>query len=407
MDVNKAVQSRPSLFLCVLLVALCAALTITAAALRAGDVVDYVLSTEIRAYIDGMEIPAYNIGGRLAVVAEDLRGYGFSVVWNAEASTLSITRDPSAPLAPLAVEPLSDAPVGTRILPVLHTEIVTDMDGNTVDSFNIDGRTIVYFSDLAIYGSYLYDNDSRMSMLSTAGNAFDRVTLETLPTKIIHAGGSINNLVGSNSLEALNLSYANGYRYIEMDFRFSSDGEAVCLHDWSRYYSTQLGGAPRTAEEFADGRIYDRYTTVTLESLAAWLREHPDVYIVTDCKDDNLTLLTKIAREYADLQPRMIPQIYQYDEYETVRALGYSNIILTLYCLPTYAEKANGAANAAFAKQHGLLAVTADATLANEDFVRAFTEAGVPLFVHTVNDPAEQQRLYELGVTCVYTDYAN
>ena len=404
---KRVTKPRHSILLCVLLVAICAALTVTAAALRAGDVVDYVLSTEIRAYIDGMEIPAYNIGGRLGVVAEDLRGYGFSVVWNAETSTLSISRDASAPLCPAQVKPLSTEPVGTKILPVLYTEIVTDMDGKVVDSFNIDGRTIVYFSDLSVYGSYLYDNDARMSMLSTAGNSFTRITLQTLPTKIIHAGGSIDNCVGSNSLEALNVSYAKGYRFIEMDFRFSSDGKAVCLHDWSKYYSSQLGNTPITTAEFANVRIYNRYTSVTLDSLAAWLGEHPDVYIITDCKDDNLTLLTKIAREYADLMPRMIPQIYQYAEYETVRALGYSNIILTLYCLPTYAEKADGAANAAFAKQHGLLAVTADATLANADFVRAFTDAGVPLFVHTVNDVSEQQRLYDLGVTCIYTDYAN
>lgn len=404
---KRVTKPRHSILLCVLLVAICAALTLTAAALRAGDVVDYVLSTEIRAYIDGMEIPAYNIGGRLGVVAEDLRGYGFSVIWNGETSTLSISRDAGAPLSPVEVPPLSTEPVGTKILPVLYTEIVTDMDGTVVDSFNIDGRTIVYFSDLSVYGSYLYDNDARMSMLSTAGNSFTRVTLDTLPTKIIHAGGAIDNHVGSNSLEALNTSYAKGYRFIEMDFRFSSDGEAVCIHDWSKYYSSQLGSTPVTAAEFAKVRIYNHYTSVTLDSLAAWLGEHPDVYIITDCKDDNLTLLTKIAREYADLMPQMIPQIYQYAEYETVRALGYSNIILTLYCLPTYAEKADGAANAAFAKQHGLLAVTADATLANADFVRAFTDAGVPLFVHTVNDLSEQQRLYDLGVTCIYTDYAN
>ena len=404
---KRVTKPRHSILLCVLLVAICAALTLTAAALRAGDVVDYVLSTEIRAYIDGMEIPAYNIGGKLGVVAEDLRGYGFSVIWNGETSTLSISRDAGAPLSPVEVPPLSTEPVGTKILPVLYTEIVTDMDGTVVDSFNIDGRTIVYFSDLSVYGSYLYDNDARMSMLSTAGNSFTRVTLDTLPTKIIHAGGAIDNHVGSNSLEALNTSYAKGYRFIEMDFRFSSDGEAVCIHDWSKYYSSQLGSTPVTAAEFAKVRIYNHYTSVTLDSLAAWLGEHPDVYIITDCKDDNLTLLTKIAREYADLMPQMIPQIYQYAEYETVRALGYSNIILTLYCLPTYAEKADGAANAAFAKQHGLLAVTADATLANADFVRAFTDAGVPLFVHTVNDLSEQQRLYDLGVTCIYTDYAN
>ena len=56
---------------------LLAALSLSAAALRPGDVAGQVLATEIRAFIDGVEIPAYNIDGNLGVVAEDLNAYGF------------------------------------------------------------------------------------------------------------------------------------------------------------------------------------------------------------------------------------------------------------------------------------------------------------------------------------------
>ena len=67
----------------------------------------------------------------------------------------------------------------------------------------------------------------------------------------------------------------------------------------------------------------------------------------------------------------------------------------------------DAAALAAFAKAHHLLAITADATLASAEYVAAFNEAGVPLFVHTVNGAEVQKQYYDLGVTCVYTDYAN
>ncbi|MBQ5389698.1 MAG: hypothetical protein IIU58_02205, partial [Clostridia bacterium] len=298
-------HTRRSVVLCVLLIAICALLTFTAAALRAGDIVGYVLSTEIRAFIDGVEIPAYNIGGKLGVVAEDLRGYGFSVIWNPEKQTLSISRDPDAPLCPVAVPARSDAPIGTKILPVLHTSIVTDMDGEAVESFNNDGRTIIYFSELARYGSCLYDDSTRLAMLVTSGQSLSTKRLETLPHKIIHAGGAIENRTGSNSLEALNLTYARGYRFIEMDFRFTADSKAICLHDWSKLYSSQLTPRPITAAEFTRVRIFNRYTSVTLDSLAKWLAEHPDVYIITDCKEDNLALLRLIAREH----PELVPQI--------------------------------------------------------------------------------------------------
>ena len=71
--------------------ALSAALALTLAVPAAaeenkiGDVVGHTYYTDITAQIDGHPLPSYNIGGETAVVAEDLREYGFSVVWDGEA----------------------------------------------------------------------------------------------------------------------------------------------------------------------------------------------------------------------------------------------------------------------------------------------------------------------------------
>lgn len=60
---------------------------------KVGDVVGHTYYTDITAQIDGHPLPSYNIGGETAVVAEDLREYGFSVVWDGEARTLTVERD--------------------------------------------------------------------------------------------------------------------------------------------------------------------------------------------------------------------------------------------------------------------------------------------------------------------------
>lgn len=392
--------------LCVLLITACVLLTLTAAALRVGEVVDRVLATDIRAFINGYEIPAYNIGGRLGVVAEDLADYGFTVEWNGDARTLTVNRSAGKAFQPATMPTREEKPIGTPVSPVLYTDIVTYLDGGVVESFNVDGRTILYFSELSRYGSYLYDNDVRMSMLAYRAQSFDKVTITTLPEKIIHAGGAIGGYVGSNSLEALDRTYGLGQRYIEMDFVLSSDGVPVCLHDWSMFYSNSLTETPITAAEFSAVKIFNEYTAVTLDSLVAWLNTHPDVYIITDIKVDNVGVLRQIAEKHPEIVPRLIPQIYGYEEYAPVRAMGYANIILTLYRLPTYEDKADAKKNAEFAKAHGLLAVTADVTLVDPAFAAAFVRAGVPLFVHTVNDIATQESLRAMGVSGVYTDFA-
>ncbi len=394
------------LILSAVLVIICTFLTVTAAALRVGEVIDYVLATDIRAFIDGSEIKAYNIGGRLGVIAEDLCDYGFTVVWNGESRTLSITRNENPTVEPMLFEEKQVKNVGAMTSAVLYTDIVTYLDGNVVESFNINGETIIYFSELARYGSCLYDDNARLSMISSLGSAFDTVTLDEIPKEIVHAGGAIDGVVGTNSLEALDESYEKGYRFLELDFLLSSDGIPVCLHDWSAFYSSSLGSTPITAEEFSKVKIYNRFTSVTIDSLCEWLKTHPDAYIITDVKDDNVTALRTIAWDHPEIVSRLIPQIYQYGEYAPVRALGYSNIILTLYCLPKYEQKIDSAYNAAFAKKHRLLGVTADITLVKENFAEAYLSEGVPLFVHTVNDKAKKQALYEKGISCIYTDFA-
>ena len=388
------------------LIIICAFLTVTAAVLRVGEVIDYVLATDIRAFIDGSEIAAYNIGGKLGVVAEDLTDYGFSVVWNGESRTLSVTRNENPTVKNVLFEEKKTQNIGAKTKAVLYTDIVTYLDGNVVQSFNIDGQTIIYFSELAKYGSCMYDDNARLSMISSLGVGFETVTIKDIPKEIIHAGGAIDGVVGSNSIEALNDSYEKGHRFLELDFVLSSDGIPVCLHDWSPIYSPSLGSWPITAAEFSQVKIYGYLTSVTIDNLYVWLKEHPDAYIITDVKDDNITALRTISKRYPDIVSRLIPQIYQYSEYAPVRALGYSNIILTLYCLPRYEHKVNSTYNASFAEKHRLFGVTADVTLIDNSFVAPYEKKNLNLFVHTVNDEEKKQELYSLGIDCIYTDFA-
>ena len=382
---------------------LLAVLSLSAAALRPGDVAGQVLATEIRAFIDGVEIPAYNIDGNLGVVAEDLGAYGFVTGYDDSIRTLTVTRTGAA-VRGVAIPEGSHKPSGTVIARVLYSDIRVYLDGREVTGYNIDGRTILLFSSLDAYGRRTYLHGAALSMLET-GEVLPDTAAYALPQKVVHGGGAIDGYAGSNSLEAINAAYAAGNRTLELDFLLSSDGVPVCLHDWSAFYSNDItDGVPMTRDAFRAVRIYERYTPLDLDTLAEWLTAHPDVHIITDVKDNNLGVLRTIARTHPELQARFIPQIYAYEEYAPVRAMGYTNIILTLYRLGEYSDKVNTKKIVPFAAARGLVAVTADVTLASEKFVAAFNGAGVPLAVHTVNDTAAQAALFSSGVSAVYTD---
>ena len=107
------------------------------------------------------------------MVAEDLRGYGFQVLWDAEDRTLSVERAadstgcPALPASwPDYTPPALTQPVGTRAQPILSTDIDTYVAGQYVRSCNIGGETLICFSDLAPYGAVSFDEDSRTAELT-------------------------------------------------------------------------------------------------------------------------------------------------------------------------------------------------------------------------------------------------
>lgn len=237
----------------------------------------------------------------------------------------------------------------------------------------------------------------------------DPQTLETLRTGIryiIHAAGEMDGTVGSNSLEGLENAYDAGDRYVELDFNFTSDGHLACIHDWYVEYTSAIpeNGHALTLAEFRAAKIYDRLTPLDLDTLADFMAEHDDLYIITDIKDDNIAGLTCIAEAYPELQSRFIPQIYAGDEYDPVRALGYEYVIYTLYRLD-WNSKTDTRALCEYAAGHPLLAFTFSYELcAVEGYVDGMLQSGIPLYIHTVNDPAEMETYLALGITGFYTD---
>lgn len=224
--------------------------------------------------------------------------------------------------------------------------------------------------------------------------------------RIVHAGGDLGEHSVSNSVEAVDSAYAAGCRYIELDFSLTSDGEPVCLHDWNRNYLREYEEEdfPLSLSQFESSMIYGELAPLTLDALAGWLQARDEVYIITDVKGDNLSILGKIALRYPELKERIIPQIYDTVELDAMRAMGYENIIFTLYLLP-WEVKTDAGLIAEFARESGLWGIAFPYELAEIDgYVEGLLASGVHLYAHTVNDDELIGQLLEMGISGVYSD---
>lgn len=140
----------------------------TVSAEKVGDKTGSVLSTDIIAYIDGVEIPSFNIGGRTAVVVENLNAktLPFGVCYDDAERKLSIASSDIYGTGGRDSfhfeKSTSSLPVGTPIMDVLFTDIKTFYEGVELESFNIGGFTCIYTDDLAkLCGVYEWDEEKR------------------------------------------------------------------------------------------------------------------------------------------------------------------------------------------------------------------------------------------------------
>ena len=231
---------------------------------------------------------------------------------------------------------------------------------------------------------------------------------------VIHAGGTLagideSNVArtydGSNSAEGLAQCIAAGCEVVELDFSFTADGELACIHNWHKEYSADIeNGTPMTLEDFLATEIYANFTPMWLGTLAETLRENDGLYIVADIKDDLLPALEKIAEICPESKNRFIVQIYEEDQYDAVREMGFEYVIYTLYRLD-WAGKTDWRALGRFARKHPLIGFTFSYELCDvEGYVDGMAESGVPLYIHTVNGEEEQQKYFDMGIDGIYTD---
>lgn len=213
--------------------------------------------------------------------------------------------------------------------------------------------------------------------------------------RIAHAGGAITGKTYTNSLVALDAN-ANHYRLFEIDLNFTSDGHLACIHDWSSY----PGGRSPDLAGFLRSQKGSPYPKCTLDSLIGWLNHHPDARIVTDVKDDNIHALSFIAEHYPHYVDRFVPQIYFPHEYASVHALGYRDIIWTLY-----RYRWGGAFVLYHLRSMKLYAVTMPTSPRRAQFLPPLlTRMGIASYVHTINDPTQLKTLQQNGVSEIYTD---
>ncbi|MDO5724929.1 MAG: hypothetical protein Q4P29_01365 [Tissierellia bacterium] len=219
---------------------------------------------------------------------------------------------------------------------------------------------------------------------------------------IAHAGGELDGMSYTNMKEALDKNYKRGKRIFEIDIEMTSDNLPVCIHSWDGFSYKFLNKDKHkklSYEEFMSAKSPHGYTQMDLKILVSWFKEHSDAYLVTDIKNKNYEVLEMISKDSPEIIDRIWPQIYNRNQYEKIKNLGYKNIIYTLYMSPDTDEEILD-----FALNNDIKAITISHEKYESGLGKKLIEQGITTFVHTINHAQDAAKLIDEGVKGIYTD---
>ncbi len=135
----------------------------TNAQAKPGDKAGYIYATDIRTYINGIEVPSYNIGGKTVIIAEDTIA---DCTYSEQLRTLFI--NPIDKYNIIGGSNASSRKSGTIVGRTYETDIKAYMFDSRIPSYNIGGKTAVAIEDIGDSGEfsdfgarYFYDDTAR------------------------------------------------------------------------------------------------------------------------------------------------------------------------------------------------------------------------------------------------------
>jgi hypothetical protein len=219
---------------------------------------------------------------------------------------------------------------------------------------------------------------------------------------IAHAGGGIDGMTYTNSLEAVNQSLLKGFKVIELDLIKSSDGVLIAAHDWSNFKHIigykNFTDEPMHSVEIKRSKIYHKYTPITEVDIKRILFANPDVLLFTD-KTNDFGLIKKLG-----FSSRVYVEIFGIFDYFKAVSNGIDNPVLNVDV---------GQMGYAFDILTILLVkpklvVLSEATVnRNPYYMNWLYHRGLKIFIYTSDDPSFINDVINKYEATIYVDFYN
>ena len=266
---------------------------------------------------------------------------------------------------------------------------------------NFGIKTLIYFL-IITFSITIY-----LKIFKTFEANYDSDLLKKLKQKnyrfIAHAGGGIDDLKYTNSLEAVNKSIKGNFKLIELDIRETLDNVFVGVHEWKEFKKitnikkndeNELNNEALLLNEFKKKKIYKKYTPLDIISINDIFRKNNELILLTD-KTNNFSKLN------ADLnfdKKRIMVEVFGKKNYFKSISEGIIN--------PIYSFNHK---DYDFVIKHKIKIISAHSQdiINNSQIYKKLVENNVMVFMYSSNESDFINNNLDILFTHVYTDFWN
>jgi glycerophosphoryl diester phosphodiesterase len=223
------------------------------------------------------------------------------------------------------------------------------------------------------------------------------------PIPFAHRGGAAEG--AENTMPAFEHAVRLGYRYLETDVHATVDGVLVAFHDNVLDRVTDRKGVIGQLpwDDVRQARLGQDGIPLLAELLTTW----PDVRVNIDIKHEaSIAPLVEVL-EQTGAQDRVCVASFSGKRLNRFRSLTGGRVCTATGPLDIARIRLAGLGSAAgrFAAACTQVPVRqGPVVVVNPGFVAAAHRRGLPVHVWTIDDPAEMERLLDLGVDGIMTD---
>ena len=266
---------------------------------------------------------------------------------------------------------------------------------------NFGIKTLIYFL-IITFSITIY-----LKIFKTFEANYDPDLLKKLKQKnyrfIAHAGGGIDDLKYTNSLEAVNKSIKDNFKLIELDIRETLDNVFVGVHEWKEFKEitntkkqdeNELNNEALLLNEFKKKKIYKKYTPLDIISINDIFRKNNELILLTD-KTNNFR---KLNSDLNFDKKRIMVEVFGKKNYFKSISEGIIN--------PIYSFNHK---DYNFVIKHKIKIISAHSQdiINNSQIYKKLVENNVMVFMYSSNESDFINNNLDILFTHVYTDFWN